>query len=137
MEVHLVPLITILALIQYFRMGIAVGAARGKFNIKAPATTGNPDFERILRVQMNTLEALPMFLGSMWLFAMYINPLLAGLLGIVWIIGREMYAIGYTKAAEQRSAGFGVQAIATIIMTLGALAGIIAAMAGSSLAFTL
>lgn len=137
MEVHLVPLITILALIQYFRMGIAVGAARGKFGIKAPAMTGNADFERVVRVHMNTLEALPVFLGSMWLFAMYLNPLIAGLLGVVWIIGREMYSIGYTKAADARGAGFGVQAIATILLALGSLAGIIAAMAGTSLAFTL
>ncbi len=137
MEAHFVPLVTILALIQYIRMSIAVGAARSKYGIKAPATTGNPDFERVLRIQLNTLEGLPIFLGSLWLFALYLNPLVAGLLGVVYIIGREMFAIGYAKAADQRSAGFTVQFIATSVLTLGSLVGIVGAMAGSPLQFTL
>ena len=40
---------------------------------RLPAISGNPDFERVFRVQMNTLEWLPIFLPSLWLFAIYIS----------------------------------------------------------------
>ena len=77
--------------------------ARGKFGVKLPAISGNPDFERVFRAQMNTLEWLPIFLPSLWLFAIYIGDGIAAALGLVWVAGRILYVLGYAKAAEKRS----------------------------------
>jgi len=34
---------------------------------------GHPDFDRVFRVQMNTLEWMPIFLPVLWLFALYVS----------------------------------------------------------------
>src|SRR3974377_2346018 len=84
-------IVTLLAILFYFYTSIAVAKARVKFGVKAPAITGQPDFERVFRVQMNTLEWLPIFLPSLWLFAFYISDIAAASLGIFWIFGRILY----------------------------------------------
>jgi glutathione S-transferase len=118
-------LVTLLATIFYFYLGLRVGAARGKFGVKAPATTGHPDFERAFRVQMNTLEWLPIFLPALWLFAAYLSDVGAAIVGLVWIFGRFLYLTGYSEAAEKRGRGFGIQALCCGILWIGALSGII------------
>jgi glutathione S-transferase len=118
-------LVTCLAVLFYFYASIRVGMARETFGIKAPATTGNPDFERVFRVHMNTLEWMPIFLPSLWLFAIYISDVAAAALGLVWIAGRILYMTGYSQAAEKRSVGFGVQWLAATALWLGALGMII------------
>ena len=122
---HLTALVTCLAILFYFFTGIQVSRARAAFGIKAPAMSGNPDFERVFRVQMNTLEWMPIFLPSLWLFAFYISDPVAAVLGLVWIAGRVLYLTGYSQAANKRGPGFGVQATAAIILWLGALGAII------------
>lgn len=115
-------IVTLLSLLVYFWLGLRVGQGRGKYGIQAPATTGNEDFERLYRAHMNTLEWLPIFLPSLWLFAhLWDAALLASGLGVVWIIGRIMYGLGYAKAASSRSMGFLVQALATAVLLFGAL----------------
>src|SRR5256885_6755601 len=118
---HFTALVTCLAISLYFFTSIRVSQARATFGIKVPSITGNPDFERVFRVQMNTLEWMPIFLPSLWLFAIYISDPIAAALGMVWIAGRILYLIGYSKAVEKRSPGFAVQAIAVIILWAGAL----------------
>ncbi|MGC1552492.1 MAG: MAPEG family protein [Bradyrhizobium sp.] len=122
---HLTALVTCLALLAYFLISFQVGKARATYGVKAPAVSGNPDFERIYRVQMNTLEWMPVFLPALWLFAIYVSDAIAAALGVVWIIGRILYMIGYTKAANKRGPGFGIQAGATMILWLGATVGIL------------
>jgi glutathione S-transferase len=122
---HFTALVTCLAILFYFFTCIQVGKARATFGIKAPATSGNPDFERVFRVQMNTLEWLPFFLPSLWLFAIYISDEVAAVLGLVWIAGRILYMTGYSQAADKRGRGFAVQAGAAILLWLGALGAII------------
>ena len=114
-----------LAIALYFFTSIRVAKARAAFGIKAPAITGNPDFERVFRVQMNTLEWLPIFLPSLWLFAIYISDPVAAVIGLVWIVGRILYMTGYSQAAEKRGRGFGIQAMATIVLWLGAVGAIV------------
>jgi uncharacterized membrane protein YecN with MAPEG domain len=122
MQPHsLVAIVTLLALLTYFWMGIQVGAVRGKTGIAAPAMTGDPALERQLRVQGNTLEWLPIFLPSLWLFAFYWNDMIAAGLGLAWIIGRIIYALGYAAEAGKRSTGFFIQLLATAILLFGAL----------------
>ncbi|MFZ0766199.1 MAPEG family protein [Bradyrhizobium sp.] len=122
---HLTALVTCLALLAYFLISFQVGKARATYGVKAPAVSGNPDFERIYRVQMNTLEWMPVFLPALWLFAIYVSDAIAAALGVVWIIGRILYMVGYTKAANKRGPGFGIQAGATMILWLGATVGIL------------
>ena len=123
-------LVTLAALLFYFWTGLMVGNARRKYNVLAPATTGNPDFERAFRVQMNTLEWLPMFLVSLWLFVFYWSDLLGAVIGAIWIVGRYMYAHGYMIEAQQRSMGFMIQALAVLILFLGAAFGAVASLLG-------
>jgi glutathione S-transferase len=122
---HLTALVTCLAIALYFLTSIRVAKARAAFGIKAPAISGHPDFERVFRVQMNTLEWLPIFLPSLWLFAIYISDPVAAVIGLVWIAGRILYMTGYSQAAEKRGRGFRIQAMATGILWLGALGAIV------------
>jgi glutathione S-transferase len=122
---HLTALVTCLATLTYFLISSQVGKARQSYGVKAPAVSGNPQFERIYRVQMNTLEWMPVFLPALWLFAIYVSDAIAAALGVVWIIGRILYMIGYAKAANKRGPGFAVQASATIILWIGATIGIL------------
>ena len=121
---HFTALVTCLAILVYFFTSIQVSKARAAFGIKAPAISGNPDFERVFRVQMNTLEWMPIFLPSLWLFAIYISDAIAAALGVVWIIGRILYMIGYSEAAAKRGRGFAIQAGAAMLLWLGALGAI-------------
>ena len=122
---HYTALVTYLALAFYFFTSVRVSRARVAFGIKVPATSGNPDFERVFRVQMNTLEWMPIFLPSLWLFAIYISDGIAAVLGLVWIAGRILYMTGYSQAANKRGTGFGIQAAVAGILWLGALGAII------------
>ena len=122
---HFTALVTCLSILFYFFTGIQVSKARVAFGIKVPAISGHPDFERVFRVQMNTLEWMPIFLPSLWLFAFHINDALAAALGLVWVAGRVLYMTGYSQAAAKRGPGFGIQAGAAILLWLGALGAII------------
>ena len=113
-------LVTCLALLFYFVTSARVARARIKYGVKLPAISGNEDFERVFRVQMNTLEWLPIFLPSLWLFAIYRGDAIAAIIGFVWIVGRIVYMIGYTKSVPQRGPGFGIQASAAIVLWFGA-----------------
>jgi glutathione S-transferase len=122
---HFTALVTCVAVLVYFLTSIQVGKARATYGIKAPAISGNPDFERVLRVQMNTLEWMPIFLPALWLFAVYISDALAAALGVVWIAGRIVFMIGYTKAANKRGTGFAIQGGAAGVLWLGATGAIL------------
>jgi glutathione S-transferase len=121
---HYTALVTLLSLLFYFYTTTRVSKARAEYGVKVPAISGNPDFERVFRVQMNTLEWLPIFLPSLWLFAIYVNDWLAALIGLVWIAGRIAYLVGYAQAASKRGPGFGIQALAAGVLLVGALGAI-------------
>lgn len=120
-----VALVTILALLTYFWMGLQVAGARRKSGIAAPAMTGDPILERAVRVQANTLEWLPIFLGGLWLFAIYWNELVAAGLGVVWILGRVIYSTGYMADPGKRGTGFLIQSLAGGVLLFGALGKIV------------
>jgi glutathione S-transferase len=122
---HYTPLITLLAVALYFFLATRVAVARVKFSVKHPATTGDPDFERIFRVHMNTLEWMPTFLLPLWLCAIYLNDIAAAVLGLVWIGGRIWYYVGYREAVEKRLPGFFVQSSVCALLFIGALVGIV------------
>lgn len=114
-----VALVTVLALVQFFWLGFQVAQARGRYGVRAPATTGHEVFERHFRVQMNTLEQLMLFLPSLWIFASYISPLWAAALGVVYVIGRAVYASAYVRDPKSRSLGFALTALPTFAMMIG------------------
>jgi glutathione S-transferase len=122
---YFTAIVTCLAILFYFFTSIQVSKARAASGIKAPAITGNADFERVFRVQMNTLEWMPIFLPSLWLFAIYVSDAIAAVIGLIWIAGRILYLIGYSQAAEKRGPGFGIQAAAAGILWVGALGNIL------------
>ena len=117
----LVSIVTLVSLLLYAYMGVRVGQGRAKFGVAAPAIHGHPDFERLFRVQANTLEWLPIYLVSLWIFALSWDSLVASGLGVVWIVGRVLYMTGYSRAAGARSTGFMIQMAATAILLFGAL----------------
>lgn len=118
-------LITVsLALLEYAVMAALVGRARGKYGVKAPATTGHPDFERINRVHVNTLENLIIFVPAVLIFAQYVSELWAAVLGAVFVVARALYAIGYYRAAEQRGPGAGITGIVNLVLVVGGLVGL-------------
>lgn len=118
-----VHVVMLLALVEYFVFLLFVGSARYRFGVKAPAVSGNADFERYYRVQMNTLEILVIFLPALWTFALFVSIRWAALLGLIFIIGRALYFIGYTRAAEKRSLGFALSSLPTIVLLVGGLLG--------------
>jgi glutathione S-transferase len=118
-----VALVTLASLLVYFATCFAVGRGRGRYGIAAPAMTGHPAFERAVRVQMNTLEWLPIYLPSLWLFAAFVEAHVAAGLGVVWCLGRALYMATYLNAPEKRGPGFGIQALAALILLFGALGG--------------
>ena len=122
---HFTALVTCLSIALYFFTSLMVSKARAAFGIKPPAISGDPGFERVFRVQMNTLEWMPIFLPSVWLFAIYVSDPIAALIGLVWIVGRILYMTGYSQAPEKRRRGFGIQATAAVVLWAGALFGII------------
>lgn len=125
---HWTSITTLVAIALYFYTSIRVAQARMRTGIKAPATTGNADFERAFRVQMNTLEWMPIFLPSMWLCALYVGDTWAALGGVLWIIGRALYIQGYSQAADKRGPGFGIQAMAGILLWIASVFGVMKAL---------
>ncbi len=125
---HLPDLVTLLAVAVFFGCVFAVGRGRGKYKIIAPATSGHPDFERLFRVQMNTLEALALFLPALWIAARYADPALVGGIGLVWIVARIWYGVAYASDAKKRGPGFGLGMVATVILWGIAAWGVIRAM---------
>lgn len=116
-----VAIVSLLALLTYLWMGLQVGRARAKCGIHAPTMTGDPVLERTIRAHYNTLEWLPLFLVPLWLFAVYWNDLIAAGLGVIWIIGRIIYQIGYVADPSKREAGFMIQALAVAVLLFGSL----------------
>jgi uncharacterized MAPEG superfamily protein len=118
---ELVAIVTVLALLEYFFFALQVGKARGQYNVEAPATTGHPIFERKLRVQQNTLEQLVIFLPGLWLFATYVDPVIAAILGLVFIVGRALYSRAYVAEPGTRTLGFLLTLASEGILLIGAL----------------
>jgi glutathione S-transferase len=120
-----VELVALLAVLQFFFFGMMTGRARAKSGLKAPAMTGDEGFERIYRVQMNTLEVLVLFLPSLLIAAKYWPTLLVAGLGVVYLIGRFIYWRAYVGNPSTRPLGFILSILPSITLAGLALVGII------------
>jgi glutathione S-transferase len=118
-------LITLGVVVLLFVVAANVGKARGKYKIVAPATTGDPAFERIFRAQMNTLENAVAFLPALWLFAAFVSEIWSAALGAVWLAARVWYAVAYQKDPARRGAPYGLSMLVFAVLTLGAAWGVI------------
>jgi glutathione S-transferase len=114
-------IVTVIALLEFFYFGIMVGRARTRYNVPAPFTTGNEEFERYFRVHMNTLEQLIVFLPLAWVFGYYVSEIWAAALGAVFVIGRALYYVGYIKDPKKRSLGFALTALPNFALMIGVL----------------
>src|SRR5512146_2194774 len=121
---HLSALATILALGVYFLTLMYAGHVRHRTGLKAPATVGNAEFERAYRVQMNTLESLPVLLPLMWIATIYYGGALPAVLGFVWSAGRIVYMMGYLRSPSLRAPGFGIQMLAQMVLFALAIWGV-------------
>ena len=128
---ELVSAVTLLAIFQFWILGGLVGRARGKYGVRAPQTAGDEHFERWFRVHYNTLEKLIVFLPALWLFGYYVGQYYAAALGVVYLIGRLMYAISYVRDPGSRGLGTLISELPTLIMVLGGLIAVIIQWAGS------
>jgi glutathione S-transferase len=116
---------TLAALCVYFWIMANVGRARATYKVAAPSTDGPPEFQSIVRVQVNTVEQMVMFLPALWMCAYFFSDRWAALGGVVWIIGRIVYALGYYKAPGKRGVGFGITTLANFALMLGTVAGLL------------
>ena len=123
-----VELMILLALLEFMLFGLAVGSARARYKVPAPATAGHEVFERYFRVQMNTLEQLVVVLPAMLICAHYWSPAMTAALGTLFIVGRALYFLGYTQAAARRHTGFLVGSIPAMILLVGAIVGAVRAL---------
>ncbi len=121
---------TVIVLAEYFGFSVLTALARAKARIAAPATVGEPNFERRFRVQQNTLEQLIIFLPALWMFGYYVHPLWGAALALVFVAGRFMYYRGYVADPVKRGRGFVVGEIAQGILLAGALIGALASWTG-------
>ena len=113
-----VIIVTVLALLQYSWFGVEVGSMRGKHGVKAPATSGAPEFERMYRVHYNTMEQLVLMLPLMWLFAYNVNATWAAGFGVVFLVGRLLYRSEYLKDPSSRSPGFAMSFLPSAVMAI-------------------
>jgi glutathione S-transferase len=123
-----VQLVLALALLEFVVFGFAVGRARVRYNVPAPAMSGNPVFERYFRVQMNTLEQLVIFAPALFMFAYLVNAYVAALLGALFIVGRALYFYGYVQDPKKRHLGFMLSLLPNLILLGGAIYGALRAL---------
>lgn len=116
-----IAIVTILALIQFFVFSLQVGQARGKHGVKAPACSGVPEFERVFRVQQNTMEQLVVLLPLMWVYGYFGNANYAAIAGLVFIVGRFIYRGAYIRDPAGRQTGFSIGMLAIGFLAVAGL----------------
>lgn len=119
----IVNLVAALAVLQFVVFSFQVGQARIAHNVQAPAVQGNEQFDRVFRVQMNTLEQLICFLPALLLANVYWSDIFVALAGVVYLVGRQIYRQTYIADPEKRTVGFMLSLVPTLILLLAAIVG--------------
>ncbi len=124
---ELTAIVIALALLEYSVITILCGRARARCGLVAPATSGDPIFERYFRAQQNTLEQLIVFVPAMLLFDRYVSVPIGAGVGLVFIVGRAFFARGYYRDPPTRASGFGLSLLSNLVLLLGGLIGAVVA----------
>ena len=119
--------VTLLAVLILLAFAIGVARTRRRVNIYPPAMMGAPELERALRIHGNTVEQIVIFLPALWLAALYFQGWAPPVIGLVWCLGRIIYAIGYSRDANARFPGFFLTIFPTLILVVLAIIGIVKA----------
>ncbi|HSG90914.1 MAG TPA: MAPEG family protein [Pseudomonadales bacterium] len=116
-------IVCMLALLEFIGLGFVVGKARGTYGVEAPATSGHPEFDRRYRVHYNTLEQLVIFVPALFAFAWFVSDLWGALVGLVFVVGRALYAKLYIADPKSRGPGMGLTFLANVTLIFGAIGG--------------
>ncbi|MCJ8318157.1 MAG: MAPEG family protein [Colwellia sp.] len=122
---ELTIIIILLALLQYIAFIFKVGFSRPKLEVPAPKITGNETWERMFRVQQNTLEQLMIFIPSLLIFGHYVSTIWVAVPGVIFLIARQIYAVTYVKNPESRALGFALTIFTNIGLVLTSLSSIV------------
>jgi glutathione S-transferase len=79
---------------------------------------------------MNTLEQMVFFLPALWLCAVLLSDIGAAVGGLVWVIGRAIYAVSYRNDPPKRMRGMMITMLAQFGLWLGAAVGLVRAAIG-------
>ena len=119
--------VTVLAVLVLLAFAIRVARTRRKVNIFPPAMMGAPELERALRIHGNTVEQIVIFLPALWLSSLYFQGWAPPAIGLVWCLGRIIYAVGYSKDPRARFPGFFLTIFPSLILIVLAIIGIVQA----------
>jgi uncharacterized MAPEG superfamily protein len=120
-----IQLVSVLAIVQYLVFGFLVGKAHMTYGVKPPAMAGNELFDRVYRVQMNTLEQMVAFLPALWMASQYWPAPWMAAIGVVYLEGRMLYRKSYIKDPATRTLGFTLTIASTFVLLLATLAGVV------------
>eukprot|EP00271_Cylindrocystis_brebissonii_P010954 TRINITY_DN274_c0_g1_i4.p1 TRINITY_DN274_c0_g1~~TRINITY_DN274_c0_g1_i4.p1 ORF type:complete len:149 (-),score=29.90 TRINITY_DN274_c0_g1_i4:1428-1874(-) len=117
-----VVLVVVLTIVAYQWMGIEVGKARKKYDVRYPTMYADEDknknakaFNCIQRGHQNSLEILPQFL-VMLLISGVPYPVTASLAGVLFVIGRVFYFTGYSTGEPKRRMDGSVQYLGLVTL---------------------
>lgn len=118
-----VELVAVLAALQLLLFGVLSAKARAASGLRAPAMTGDVQFERMHRVQMNTVELLLVFYPALFVASLHWAAWAVAPLGAVYLLGRMVYWRSYTRDPATRTLGFALSMAPTAMLLILALLG--------------
>ncbi len=126
--IQLTAIVTLLAILIAIGTAILVARTRRATGIEPPAMGGEPRLDRALRVQGNTVEGFIAFMPALWLAALYFQGWVPPIIGLIWCLGRIIFAIGYMSAANRRHVGFVISILSVLALVVLAGIGVIHSM---------
>ncbi len=125
MGMHLTAWVTLASMVMYVWVFANVGAARKKFKVAPPCCEGPVEFQSVLRVQANTVEQMVLFYPALWMCAAFFSDMWAAIGGLIWVVGRIIYAVGYYQAPAKRSTGFLISSFGGVALMVCTIWGLI------------
>jgi glutathione S-transferase len=115
--------IILLALLQYLFFALRTGVTRVKYKVDPPKTAGHEIWERYSRVHLNTGEQLIAFIPALLTFTYYVSHRWAIVLGVGYLIARQVYSFTYIKNPKRRV--FPPTFFINVALIIGSLIGIV------------